>query len=275
MAIFTSTPAAEYQHPPAAEIDPGLFLGDMEHSLDAAFLARHKIRAVVAVMAQPTEAQEMIWSNPTIQRLVPLENRLLVVVPGGSDFGFLQSFPAICDFIEGMRSVRARTRGARRRPNNVLVHGGLRSATNSAVAVVAYLMRKYDEPLPVAFRRVLQRYPVAVPNKSLGNQLAYWGALSFDLWKDVAMTVPKPLSSENRAKFSETSRVRWNTELAVFRTEGIAARGKAARERVARAAAAEKEKWPVIARGEGGGWAAPADELADRLAELYLDRYCV
>ncbi|KAH7148274.1 protein-tyrosine phosphatase-like protein [Dactylonectria macrodidyma] len=124
-------------NPPISEIEHGLYFRDLGSSYNITVLAENKIAAMVSL----SDTKSAIWSSPRNRELVPEDRHLVVPCLDTSTHDLLCRLPEICDFIDDKRG-NAAGNGNR----NVLVHCTT-GTSRSATIVIAYLMRKHDQPL--------------------------------------------------------------------------------------------------------------------------------
>jgi hypothetical protein len=182
---------------PEVQIEPGLWLGDLEHSQDPDFIAQHEIGAIVSIThTQPNEQLMASWNSPDIRMLVPTIRHVQLLIPDEPDEThreLLHLLPWLCDFIDSMDYTQCGHDGTAQGPHNVLVHCDQPTASASAAVVTAFLMLKYNEPAPVAFGRVEAQCPGIELSPGHRQHLALWGSLGCQLCVDEAGTIPKPL----------------------------------------------------------------------------------
>ncbi|KAI0377127.1 protein-tyrosine phosphatase-like protein [Hypomontagnella monticulosa] len=162
-----------------SEIEPGLYLGDQNSSYNIPTLAASGITAMVSL----SDAKSVVWRFPPNRKLVPESNHLFIPCLDTSTQDPLARLPEVCEFIDEKRSGETVN-------SNVLVHCTA-GVSRSATVVIAYLMRKYRKSLDSALESVARSRKVR-PNPNFMDQLAVWGEVEYELWADVAKTVPKP-----------------------------------------------------------------------------------
>ncbi|KAK4239402.1 protein-tyrosine phosphatase-like protein [Achaetomium macrosporum] len=171
--------ASAKQRLPISEIEPGLFLGDLGHSYDVEVLVENRIGAMVSM----SHAKSALWSFPRNRALVPEACHMFIACVDTSTQDLLAQLPDICDFIDRMRCGEAER-------HNVLVHC-TRGFSRSATVVVAYLRRKYHQPLDAVLASVRKIRKIK-PNPNFMDQLAVWAEVDYEFWEDAAKTIPKP-----------------------------------------------------------------------------------
>ncbi|KAK0736637.1 protein-tyrosine phosphatase-like protein [Apiosordaria backusii] len=185
-----------------SQIEPNLYLGNIESSFSIPCLISHGIAALVSVSS--THHPE--WSRPANRKLVPKENHYQFIPCEDSPTqDILFCLENICDFIDahiGVPSVQQilsevkpgedgedvlrREMGRRRR---VLVHCD-EGASRSPAIVIAYLMRRDKRSLRAAMKEVRARRSCVKPNRSFVEQLRVWERVGYKVWEDKEKQVP-------------------------------------------------------------------------------------
>ncbi|KAK4173287.1 protein-tyrosine phosphatase-like protein [Triangularia setosa] len=185
-----------------SQIEPNLYLGNIESSYSITCLISHGITALVSLSG----IHHSEWSRPANRKLVPKENHYQFIPCDDSPTqDILFCLEDICDFIdahlgvpnvqqilaevkagEDEEDVLGREMG---RSRKVLVHCD-EGVSRSPAIVIAYLMRRNEGSLRGAMKEVKRRRGCVKPNRNFVEQLKVWEKVGYKVWEDKEKKVP-------------------------------------------------------------------------------------
>ena len=201
------------QDPLVIEIDDGFFIGNLAAALDLPTLQKHSITSLVSVLR---DAKGKLKSDyPAYRRQIPRSRRLHIPCDDKQSTNLLVQFGSICDFIDAQLAnpvpvipdrpfepgkpkeyfyfwepTEHDRQNAPKIPAKVLVHchAGI---SRSATVVMAYLMRKKQQPFREVWAQVKSKRRLVNPNDGFLEQLKIWDEVGYEIWQDKEKRVPK------------------------------------------------------------------------------------
>lgn len=180
-----------------SEIEPGLFIGDVQITYDRAALLENHITAVVSLVNDSLD----LWKLSGFTDIISPDRHLWIECIDSSTQDLLVHMRRVSDFIDQMLRTPTRSRGddlghhaagASEQPmtgGNVLVHCN-KGRSRAPTVVIAYLMRKYGQSPEEALVQVRAKRRIR-PSGNFMTQLAVWEQVKYQIWEDEAQTMPK------------------------------------------------------------------------------------
>jgi len=181
------------------EIVPGLFLGNIEASINRDMLLENCINAIVSL----TDARWALWTSRTRRSGVPEHRHKWVGCVDSSTQDLLVHMSDICDFIDQMASPALQSsstlpakyehgfsdKPCGARSEAILIHCRM-GISRSPTIIIAYLMRKYGAKREDVLAFVQSKQKVK-PSANFTRQLEVWEEVGYQVWENEEGTIPK------------------------------------------------------------------------------------